>query len=146
MNTVDMPANPVELAELRAQQSFSSSNNDFTMAPADQRLLAELDFAADELGFIGQSYFVQAARGLVIPKSFDASEDLTYTSITDVMLEGSFATFSKVHVGKIIGHGTVRAVCLAFDGALLVPQFVRVDPDELLFVPVLAVDTILASN
>jgi hypothetical protein len=144
-NSFEAPQDPVELANLRVQQT-SAIVDDFEITPEDERILAELDFAADSLGFIGRPYYLSAARGFVLPKEFDPSEPVTYHSIFDVMAEGAFATYSKLRIGKLVGVGTVRAFCLTFDEALILPYFAQLEPDEMLLVPVLAVGTILPTG
>lgn len=133
------PATPFELAELRAEQPF---NRGFEMTAEDERLLVELDHAAAELGFHGQSYFVEAGRAIIAPASFDADQDVPYFNFPGLTFEGQFATFSKVHVGRVIGGSSVRAVCLAFDTATLLPFFDPIEDGHLLHVPVLAVQSI----
>ncbi len=112
----------------------------------DELMLTELDYAAGELGFIGQNYFFSAFRGFVFPKQFDATKSVTYHAISDITAEGPFATYSRVGIGRLIGVGTVRAVCLAFDEATILPHFTKLDDDEMLFVPVLSIDSIIATT
>jgi len=133
------PNNPAELAEIRAQQSTSQS---FDMTTADEHLLAELEHGADELGFIGRDYFVEATRALILPSSFEASEPVTHHSFFGLTFEGTFATYGKVHIGRIVGAGAVRAICLAFPRATLLPHFATLEPGDILYVPALAVASI----
>lgn len=131
-----MPTNPAELASLRAEASIASS---FELTPEDELLLAELDHGAESLGFHNQTYFVEAFRGLVVPASFEAADRVTYVNFMGITLEGRFATFSKVHIGTIVGAGAVRAVCLTFTDVTLLPYFDTLAEDDLLHVPVLSV-------
>jgi hypothetical protein len=139
MNFPPPPSNPAELAEIRAQQSTDQS---FDMTKADLQLLAELDHGAEQLGFLGQSYFVEANRALVVPASFEATELATYRSYFGLAFEGTFATYGKVHIGQLIGTGAIRAICLAFPRATLLPYFDDLDPQDILYVPALAVASI----
>lgn len=139
MNFPTPPNNPAELAEIRAQEPTGS---DFDMSTADQHLLAELDHGAQELGFTGQTYFVEAARALVIPAAFEADQPVKYHSFFGLTFEGTFATYGKVHIGRIIGGGAVRAVCLAFPRATLLPYFDPLGDQDILYVPALAVASI----
>lgn len=137
--TGGMPRTPVELAELRAEQA--SVGHGFEQTPQDERLLAELDHAAEELGFTDSSYFVESGRALIVPASFDADRPVAYTSLFGLSFEGSFATYSKVHIGRLIGGESIRAVCLTFGEAILLPFFDPLEEGDLLHVPVLAVDS-----
>lgn len=142
MSLVDLPANPVELASIRAEQSTSQG---FDMLVDEVRIIAELDHEADRLGFIDQRYFADSFRGFVIPGSFDADEIVSYTSIFGFQFEGDFRCFSKVHIGRLVGNQAVRAICMTFTGALILPTFERLEETELLHVPVLAVSSITPS-
>lgn len=143
MTGFNTPSNPVELASIRAEESMSQ---EFGMSDHDQHLLAELDFGADQLGFHDQNYFVQAFSAFVLPASFEADEPLRYHNFTGLTLEGRFATFSKIHIGRIVGVGAVRAVCLTFKDVTLLPYFDTLPESDLLHVPVLAVSEISATS
>lgn len=133
------PNTPHELAELRAEQTFTAA---FDISAEDEHLLAELDHAAAELGFHGRSYFVEAGRAIIAPASFEADQDVPYFNFPGLTFEGQFATYSKVHVGRVLGGSSVRAVCLTFDTATLLPFFDPIEDGHLLHVPVLAVQSI----
>lgn len=94
------------------------------------------------LGFIGLTYFISARRSMIIPKSFDKSEPVNYTDFFGLSFEGKFASFAIVHIGNLVGHQTIHAVCLTFAEATLLPYFDSLIEDDLLFVPVLAVGSI----
>lgn len=134
--TFEIPQSPAELAQVRAEQNTSDS---FEISPIDRQAIVELEYAAENLGFIGANYFVESDRALIIPASYDASQDVTYTNFYGLSFEGTFATYSKVHIGRVIGGQSVRAVCLAFSDALLLPFFDRLEKTDILYVPVLAV-------
>lgn len=138
----ELPTNPAELAETRAQES---TGQDFDVSLSDHHLLAELEHGAEELGFIDQKYFVEASRALVIPASFEADKNVSFHSFFGLTFEGSFNTYNKVHIGKIIGAGAVRAVCLAFPKATLLPYFDELDSQDILYVPALAVTSMQAA-
>ncbi len=136
------PSNPVELASIRAEQSTSDS---LIVTRADEFLLCELDEAAKMLGFLNTPYFISAGRGMIIPKSFEATEEIEYSSSFGLEFEGHFACYSKVHIGKLVGGTSVRAVCMTFDQAALFPFLDPIAEDELLHVPVLAVNSITST-
>lgn len=135
----NLPNDPYQLAEKRAEQSTSNS---WDALPEDYKLLEELDFVAEELGFVDTEYFIDANRGFVIPREFDPKDTVTYVNCMDVLFEGKFTGFSKVHIGRIIGVGAVRAVCLTFKEATILPFFEKIEDTEFLHVPVLAVQSI----
>jgi hypothetical protein len=143
MTGFNTPSNPVELASIRAEASVSQA---FGMSSSDERLLAELDFGADQLGFHNQNYFVQTFSAFAVPVAFEAGEPLRYHSFMGLALEGRFATFSKIHIGRIVGAGAVRAVCLTFTDVTLLPYFDTLPESDLLHVPVLAVSEISATS
>lgn len=133
-----MPKDPVELARERAQDASYG----FEMTSADLHALAELEAGAEMLGFLHQRYFVEANRGMIFPQTLEREAQVSYTSLPDgVTFEGTLFTYSKVHIGQIIGRGAVRALCLTFEDVILLPYFDKIDDDKLLHVPVLAVNT-----
>ncbi len=134
-----VPSNPAVFAETRAEQATSTA---FAIAAADERMLAELDYGAEALGFIDQNYFVQSARAMILPKSFEADQQVSCTDFFGLTFEGRFATYARVHIGRIIGAGAVRAVCLTFTRTTLLPYFDKLPDDRLLLVPVLAITSI----
>ena len=143
MSLLELPINPVELASKRAELEPSLS---FDVMANDLQTLAELDSAASDLGFIDQTYFVESYRGFIVPGSFEATELVTYTSIYCLQFEAQFRCYSKVHIGRIIGGNAVRAICLTFTTALLLPSFEHTEDSELLHVPVLAVSEITTTS
>lgn len=140
----ELPANPAALASIRAEQAAFSSDA-FVISRHDEFVLVGLDKAADDLGFIGTKYFVESHRSLSVPVSFD-EEHASYMSFPGLTFEGEFKAYSKVLVGKLIGAGSIRALCLAFDNVTLLPYFDGIPQDHLLHVPVLAVSSIDAQS
>lgn len=136
-----MPGNPADLAAVQAEES-ALTMVEFEITRADQQALLALDHVASELKFIGQKYFVESRRSLSIPVSFEADEDVSHINFMDLTFEGTFACYSKVVVGRILGHHSVRALCLTFHEVTLLPFFDGLPDDHLLHVPVLAVATI----
>jgi hypothetical protein len=133
------PSNPAELASQRAFEAAQSDSWD--MMAGDERLLAELDYAADSLGFLGTEYWVTSHRGMAVPVSYKVSEPVRIGNFMDVEFVGRLATYSKVHVGKLIGAGSVRAVCLTFEDATLWTSRAMVPANHLFHVPVLAIES-----
>lgn len=139
MGSLELPTDPATLARQRSNQ-FSADQLEFS--EQDEHLVASLEHGAEILGFISQSYLVDAGRGMVIPVSFNASLPVKYMSLPGLSFEGKFVTYAKVHIGRLIGERTVRALCLAFDEVTLLPYFETIPDDSLLYVPSLAVDSI----
>lgn len=140
----EMPNNPIELAKIRAEQPRSDM---FDMTLADERTLAELDYGASQLGFLDTQYFVDTNSAFELPAGFDANRPLNIVKYGEgLSFEGTFVTYSKVHIGRLVGGSAVRALCLAFDDVLMLPYFDRVDKSKLLHVPVLAVESINSSG
>ena len=137
-NFEKMPDNPAELARVRAEQN---TNFDFEQSEDDYGLLKELYYAAELCGFIESSYFVHTNRGMIIPKDTNGDK-VSYHNFYGLSFEGQLLTYSKVHIGRLVGSNAVRAVCLTFNDVLLLPYFDKVPEDHLLHVPVLAVDSI----
>lgn len=133
--------NPVELAAVRAEERALATNG-FEMTPEDEHTLAQLDAAAEMLGFIGSQYFMHSHRALAIPASFEADRDVTHFNFMGLTFEGDFACYSKIHVGRLVGGTSIRALCLTFHNVTLLPYFDKMPETDLLHVPVLAVDSI----
>lgn len=139
-----IPRDPVELASLRAEQLTSQ---DFEIAVTQERLLAELEHGAETLGFLDRGYFIEANTAFIAPVSFPSDHPVTYVRFGEgLSFEGTFATYSQLHIGRIIGIGAVRAIFMAFSQALLFPDFDTLPETDLLYVPVLAVNSISASS
>ena len=136
----EIPSDPVSLAAVRAEQSVNTDGIEATVT--DHLLLAELDHVAEQLGFPNNRYFVESHRSIVTPASFDADQPTTIVDFFGLTFEGEFVTYAKLHIGRIIGAGAVRAVCLVFTNARLLPYLDKVPSDKLLYTPVLAVESI----
>ncbi len=139
MSFFEIPATPVELASPIAE---SSSSQVFDMTDQDILQLAFLEHSAEALGFLRKSYFIEAYRGVILPADLSGADRITYVNLMGLAFEGRFLTYSKVHIGRLAGVGAVRAVCMAFESATLLPFFDTVSEDQLVHVPVLAVETI----
>jgi len=132
-------ANPASLALEDAKQVVFRGRSKIE---EDRRRLTRLDMSADSFGFIDNPYFVESSRSLAIPASFEADEEVRIGSFDRLAFGGLFKCYSRVVVGRIEGATTVDALCLTFDDVTLLPYFERLSEDRLLYVPVLAVDTI----
>jgi hypothetical protein len=139
MSELELPTDPAALAAERAQLA---SATDFDIQLHDEFMLAELEHGAQQLGFMNQTYFVEAGRSVVLPSTLETGKSVKYVDIFGLTFEGKFAAYAKVHIGKIIGGQTVRAVCLMFDEATLLPYLDTLPEDQLLYVPALAVNSI----
>jgi hypothetical protein len=138
-----VPANPATIASPSAER-VGRQPDVFARLPEDNRILSELEATAKDLDFTDEQYFVETSRGLSIPASFEATADheITLHSFYKLAFEGVFRGYSKVQIGKIIGYGSVRALCLAFEDVTLLPFFDKLPEDHIFHVPALAVDSI----
>lgn len=134
-----VPPNPKEIAIPHAERL---SHKLFEHTQEDETTLAELEALSGALGFLGTRYFIEGTRGLVIPASLGIDEPTEYSSYGGLMCEGELVSYSRVSVGQFIGHGAVRALCLALDKAIILPTFEPVPKSALLHVPVYAIDEI----
>lgn len=135
-----LPKNPVSLAAYKAEHMVHS--DEFVITSEEELQVAELDYAADQLGFIGQTYFVESHKSVSVPVSFEADVDVERISYMGLTFEGEFITYSKLIVGRIIGAQSVRALCMTFDKVTMLPCFDTLPDDHLLYVPVLAVSSL----
>lgn len=130
--------NPADIARPYAEAIVS--NRELEVKTEQKALLVLLDHEAEASQAAG-TYFVEASRALSIPTSFEADESVNLFDYYGLSFEAPFTTFSIVHVGRIVGFNSVRALCVAFDKALLLPYFDHIPDDHLLHVPVLAVES-----
>ncbi len=138
--SLEIPKDPVALATPVAETKFLDSS--FEGSREDDRDLVELDRMADSSGLWG-GWFVEASCGFITPASFDANVQVNYCALDGLYFEGNLACYSRLSIGRFVGHGAVRALCLTFGSGLLVsPSFVPLDSRDLLHIPILAVDRI----
>lgn len=139
-HSFEIPKDPVELSRSRAESAGSSM---FDHTPQDRAMLAELDYAADELNFINQSYLIETGLAFIIPTKWDRHSSVSYQRIDGLTLEGDFGCFSRVSIGRLYSSPhTVRSLCLTLRRAILLPYFDQIPDDNLMYIPVLAVRTI----
>lgn len=132
--------NPAELALPYAAISWGSLALEASTHEKDA--LVEL-VSASEVGQMHDTYFVDASNGYVIPRDATSGGWFGYTRFDQgVIFEGHFDTFSIVKIGQIEEADTVvRALCLLFEQSMLVtPTFMPVEQEDLLLIPVLAVN------
>jgi hypothetical protein len=135
----EVPRDPVELA---APEAAAMTNLDFATSQAEETLLASLEHAANNLGFLGKRYFLHAHTGFQIPSDIAGQERVTYTRFDGLTAEVELTTYAKVHIGRFIGGGAVRAICLCFTEGFVLNRFSDIPDDQVLYVPVLAIDEI----
>lgn len=142
--SLEIPTDPVVLASPLAELRFTDTS--FEGSPDDIRDLIELDRMADDSGLLG-AWTVEAFRGFVTPASFDADLPVTRWVLDSLFFEGDFACYSRLSIGRFMGQGAVRALCLTFGkGTLVSPVFVPLDDVDLLHIPVLSVKSIARQN
>ena len=134
--------NPVELA--LTQVESISSTPDLATTRQEEKALVELDAMCEILGFHQRQYFVESRQAFAIPKSFDRTKNVTYIKFQDgLTFSGKLETFATVKIGRLaIAERNVRALCLAFSTALLMPYLESLDEDELLYAPAQAINDI----
>lgn len=136
---------PAGLADTAALRFMQESDTTDAKERAVKRL-NHLDGLAASFGFIGQSYWVESGRALSIPSEFDVDDDeVRVIDFSKLNFEGTFACYSKVVVGQILGRvgvgKNVDALCLTFHETTLLPFMDELPDDHMLYVPVMAVQT-----
>lgn len=132
---------PAALAEPAALRVFHQPDA-LERLPEDEAILGHLDKAASDLDLIDRSYWVETSRAVSLPVDFESDEQVRMIDFGKLNFEGIFACYAKVVVGRIIGGASVKALCLTFHEATLLPYFDRLPENHLLYVPVHAVDQI----
>ena len=137
---------PVELA--LTQVESVSSTPDLATTRQEEKALVELDAVCELLGFHQQQYFVESRQAFAIPKSFDRTKDVIYTKFQDgLTFSGKLETFAAVKIGRLaVAEHNVRALCLAFSTALLLPYFNTLNEDDILYAPAQAINDIWLEN
>ena len=139
---IEIPSTPANLAIPFADRLMQSGELDgFTSAtPGSQQILVDLERFATDAEMLDRSYFVESYRSMCIPASFKDKEEVSYYNFGEgLTFEGTLATFGIVKVGRILGGNSVRALCLVFSRATLLPYMDEVEPDHLLYTPAYAV-------
>ena len=131
--------NPADLARPYAE-AMGFGGEFGAVTDKEEALLVRLEHEAAASQTIG-TYFVEANRALSIPVSFEADGPVNFIDFFNLAFEAPFTTFSVVQVGRIVGFNSVRALCVAFNKAFLLPYFDHIPNDHLLHVPVLAVES-----
>jgi hypothetical protein len=130
--------NPKEIALLHAE---SLSRGQFEHTAQDQKTIDWLEKLSDDLGYLGHRYFVEGACSFIVPIDNDEPE-VRYFSTYDTSFEGELVSYSRLTIGRLIGHSAVSALCLTFDKAFLLPTFHETHSSELLHIPAYAIDFI----
>lgn len=140
-----------ELARSKVFEDFCHSELE-TLAVRDVNVMLEsMDMIKD--------YNVTTGLAFVLPEDIESSDDegvrLTRLDL-DTEFEGHLMGGRTLKIGRRMGEQSVRAVCLAFNEALiisrkvsqdaLVPVFTELEDEETLYVPVLAVSDITARS
>jgi hypothetical protein len=109
--------------------------------PTEEAILGHLDSAAKQLDLINRDYWVNSNWALSIPVDFESFDDeVEIKDYRDVRFAGNFFSYSKIKVAEIIGGQSVRALCLAFHEATILPLFEDLPERHILHVPVLALN------
>lgn len=143
MSAEELGLDPATLAENAALRDIYREQK-FERTQQDYETLRHLNQAASDLELIDRSYWVRASRALSIPADVQEGEKIDTIDFMNPNLEfhGKLVSYSKVLAGRIIGANYVRALCLAFEGTVLLPGIDHLPKEHLLHVPVLAVSSI----
>lgn len=132
--------NPAEIAIPVAEDlAFNGHLEEFEHNDYEIRSIVELEQKAIDLQMIDQPYFVTSGRSFLLPVSFDGERDIETVQFPQLNFEGTFVTYSTVRIGRLMGKGAIRSLCLAFDKVTLLPYFDTIPDDQLLHVPAYAV-------
>lgn len=136
-----------ELAKNRDFEDFSHSELE-TLAVRDVNVMLE------SLDMI-RGYNVITGLAFVLPEDIESSgeEGVRLTRLDlDTEFEGHLLGGRTLKIGRQIGEQSVRAVCLAFNEALIIsrkisrdalmPVFMELEEDKTLYVPALAIEKI----
>lgn len=140
-----VPTNPAELAVPHADVVLAEPK--LVGGEEEERTLVYLDRLAEQADMHTQ-YFLEASIGYVFPMSFDGKDNVTGVRLGEgVSARVNFCTYSILKIGKIAhAESAVRALCLAFDYATLLPYMENIGDSDLLHVPVLSVDEMVRSE
>lgn len=129
--------NPALLAAEHAKAVFMQAGN-HADSPYDRQVLRELGAAARGMGFTDRLYAVRAVRGVSVPDSHDPNKrgEVSLIIFDRPAFEGMFKGYSKVQIGKTIGHDSMRALCLRFDAVKIGPSGIALPGNHTLHVPV----------
>jgi hypothetical protein len=141
IDPIEPVCNPVDLALPKADNVIGSPS--LASTAEEEMLLHELDEIAETAGFL-QSYYVETSNAYVIPADLDPDLSVRYHHFREgLFFRGTLSMFSVVKIGRILSaQATVRALCLTFGTAEFLPDFSRMNQEDLLYVPVLAIDAI----
>ncbi len=130
-------SNPAEIARPFAEQVRLDSDYDHEFHK--NITLPYLDQFAVDNDLIGSSFLVETNKAFSLPVSYESDEEVRYIKFNKLTFEGSLGTHSLIQIGKLGGQ-SVKALCLCFPEALLLPYFDHIPEDHLLHTPVLAVE------
>jgi hypothetical protein len=143
---------PATLAERAAKGSRTPVSDPQQKSVRSIDRISLLGEAASLLDIKGKSYWVVAARGIILPKNIEPivsldslKEGEDFTDHQDLSFAGRFEDYSKVWFCDLAhrqGIEHVSALCLKFSEAVMLPHFDDLPSDKSLHVPVLAVDLI----
>jgi hypothetical protein len=144
---------PVELAA-NAARYIPFQEDTPSAQKAAVRILSELQQAVTALDIINRRYWIETGRGIALPKpevQEMTAEGVPVQDFYGLHFEGLFRGYAKLDIGSITHHDTVgrrmgstsvKALCLTFNEATLLPLLEELPEEQLLFVPVPAVDII----
>jgi hypothetical protein len=136
--------NPAAIAEPSVHQLMLDSNMGESTRAVEEYTICGLEKIADSLDLLEERYYVKASRGVQLPVWFGREDGATRFKdyVGPLRFEGELITYGIVNVDQVIGgYALHNMVCLAFkDIMMALPRIKRTPDDELMYVPIFAVD------
>ena len=134
--------NPASLASLHidSMELFYTDSSDESQRSREDSL-TELERMALEFGYLDKKYLVQARKAFIV-SSDPVLEYMKSDEVGNILFRGELKTYGHLEIGEIMANHAVRALCLAFDQAVRLPDFEPIDERELLLVPARSIATI----
>jgi hypothetical protein len=141
--------NPAELAQPIAATLYRRSElHETERTPIEDFTVNRINEAIGALGLRG-TYFVEAGTALIArPVSLMQNFTKRAARLSKITFEGRFVEYEliKMDGADINQERKIRSVCMAFRDATLLPYFDRLAGDNLVYVPVFAVDDITRTS
>ena len=134
--------NPATLASLHIDTMEVFMNDDSRHSTEfREHALVELEQLASDFDYLDHEYLVQARKAFVVTTDPVLSY-MKHEEQENVLFRGTLKTYGHLEIGEIMANHAVRALVLAFDRAVTIPEYTPLDERELLLVPARAVSTI----
>ena len=137
-------SDPAELARPFAEELVMQGYLDrFEIYHREGRKLVELEREAAERGMLDVQYYVRSHRSMAMPTEMPKNREVSHLNFSNGLdFRGRLKSYSTARIGKSLGATSVRALCLEFDDALLLPDYDTLPEGFILRTPALAVKSI----